>query len=78
MKYKHANRPGFLLGFTDFFTAGLFFHFYMPRGLQDELEEILGHRALFFVLLHDEKAGQNEAKNTENDHDVLLLRCYVN
>ena len=44
MKYKHANRPGFVLGFIDFFTAGLFFVFYMPRGLQDELEEILGHK----------------------------------
>ncbi|MBQ9663482.1 MAG: hypothetical protein IJV40_10075 [Oscillospiraceae bacterium] len=44
MKYKHTNRPGFLLGFVDFFTAGLFFVFYMPRGLQDELEEILGHK----------------------------------
>ena len=44
MKYRHTHRPGFLLGFVDFFTAGLFFLFYMPRGgLQDELEEILGH-----------------------------------
>ena len=31
------------MGFIDFFTAGLFFLFYMPRGLQQELEEILGH-----------------------------------
>ena len=46
MKYKHTNRPGFLLGFIDFFTAGLFFLFYMPHGLQDELEEILGHRVM--------------------------------
>ena len=45
MKYKHTNRPGFLLGFIDFFTAGLFFLLYMPLGgLQDELEEILGHK----------------------------------
>ena len=45
MKYKHTNRPGFLLGFIDFFTAGLFFLLYMPfGGLQDELEEILGHK----------------------------------
>ena len=43
MKYKHTNRPGFLLGLIDFFTAGLFFLFYMPRGLQDELESVLGH-----------------------------------
>ncbi len=45
MKYPHTNRPGFLLGFIDFFTAGLFFLLYMPLGgLQDELEEILGHK----------------------------------
>ena len=45
MRYKHTKRPGFLLGFIDFFTAGLFFLLYMPLGgLQDELEEILGHR----------------------------------
>ena len=45
MKYRHTARPGFLLGFVDFFTAGLFFLIYMPLGgLQDELEEILGHR----------------------------------
>ena len=46
MKYKHTNRLGFLLGFIDFFTAGLSFLFYMPCGLQDELEEILGHRVM--------------------------------
>ncbi len=45
MRFKHTNRPGFLLGFIDFFTAGLFFLLYMPLGgLQDELEEILGHK----------------------------------
>ncbi len=44
MEYRHTDRPGFLLGFIDFFTAGLFFLFYMPLGgLQEELEEILGH-----------------------------------
>ena len=44
MKYQHTGRPGFLLGFVDFFTAGLFFLAYMPLGgLQNELEEILGH-----------------------------------
>ena len=44
MRFRHTNRPGFLLGFIDFFTAGFFFLFYMPlSGLQDELEEILGH-----------------------------------
>ena len=44
MKYRHTRRPGFLLGFIDFFTAGLFFLVYMNLGLQDELETILGHR----------------------------------
>ena len=45
MKYRHINRPGFLLGLVDFCTAGLFFLMYMPLGgLQGELEEILGHR----------------------------------
>ena len=47
MRFRHTNRPGFLLGFIDFFTAGLFFLLYMPYGgLQDELEEILGHKLL--------------------------------
>ena len=47
MKFNHTNRPGFLLGFIDFFTAGLFFLLYMPfGGLQDELEVILGHKLL--------------------------------
>ena len=45
MKFKHTNRKGFWLGFIDFFTAGLFFLLYMPfGGLQDELEEVLGHK----------------------------------
>ena len=45
MRFKHTKRPGFLLGFLDFFTAGLFFLLYMPLGgLQKELEEILGHK----------------------------------
>ena len=45
MRFKHTNRPGFWLGFIDFFTAGLFFLLYMPLGgLQDELDEILGRR----------------------------------
>ena len=44
MRFHHTNRPGFLLGFIDFFTAGIFFLCYMPLdGLQDELDEILGH-----------------------------------
>lgn len=45
MHFKHTNMPGFWFGFIDFFTAGLFFLFYMPLGgLQEELDEILGHR----------------------------------
>lgn len=47
MHFTHTNRPGFFLGFIDFFTAGLFFLFYMPfGGLQKELEAILGHKVL--------------------------------
>ena len=47
MTFKHTSRPGFLLGFIDFFTAGLFFLIYMPLGgLQDELEYILGHKTM--------------------------------
>lgn len=35
------------MGFIDFFTAGIFFLIYMPLGgLQEELEEILGHRIM--------------------------------
>ena len=44
MHFRHTNRPGFLLGLIDFFTAGLFFLVYMQKGLQDELDEILGKR----------------------------------
>ncbi len=42
MTFKRTNRHGFLLGFIDFFTAGLFFLLYMPLdGLQDKLAYIL-------------------------------------
>ena len=45
MRFQHTNRKGFWLGFIDFFTAGLFFLLYMPfGGLQEELEEIFGHK----------------------------------
>ena len=45
MYFKHTNRPGFWLGFIDFFTAGLFFLLYMPLGgLQNELDYILERR----------------------------------
>lgn len=44
MKHSHRRRPGFWLGFIDFFTAGLFFLIYMPLGgLQREIEDVLGH-----------------------------------
>ena len=44
-RFKHTHRPGFWLGFIDFFTAGLFCLLYMPLGgLEKELEEVLGHR----------------------------------
>ena len=47
MKFRHTNRKGFWLGFIDFFTAGLFFLLYMPfGGLQDELEQVLGHKLM--------------------------------
>ena len=47
MKYKHTRRPGFFFGLIDFCTAGIFFLLYMPLGgLQDELEEILGHKTM--------------------------------
>ncbi len=47
MRFKHTDRPGFWLGFIDFFTAGLFFLLYMPfGGLQAELEEVLGHKVM--------------------------------
>ncbi len=47
MRFRHTNRHGFLIGFIDFFTAGIFLLFYMPlSGLQDEIEEVLGHRVL--------------------------------
>ena len=46
VKFQHTHRPGFLLGFIDFFTAGLLFLVYMRLGLQDELETILGHKLL--------------------------------
>ena len=45
MRFRHTHRPGFWIGFVDFFTAGIFLLFYMPLGgLQEELDEILGRR----------------------------------
>jgi len=46
-RFEHTNRKGFWIGFIDFFTAGIFLLFYMPLGgLQDEINEILGHKTL--------------------------------
>lgn len=45
MRFRHTNRKGFLIGFIDFFTAGLFLLLYMPlSGLQKEIDEILGYK----------------------------------
>lgn len=52
MRFQHTNRPGFLLGFIDFFTAGLFFLVYMQLGLQDELDEILGRKTQRYWLAY--------------------------
>ncbi|MBQ6654457.1 MAG: hypothetical protein IJM79_02920 [Erysipelotrichaceae bacterium] len=46
MKYAHTNRNGFLIGTVDFLTAGLFLYNWMPNGLQQEIEEVLGHRVM--------------------------------
>lgn len=52
MRFRHTNWPGFLLGMTDFFTAGLFFLIYMQCGLQDELDEILGRRTQRYYVAY--------------------------
>ena len=44
IRFKHTDRKGFWIGFVDFLTAGIFLLFYMPRGLQDEIDEVLGHK----------------------------------
>ncbi len=46
MQYKHTHRPGFWLGFIDFFTAGLYFMAAMPLGLQAEIDSVLGHKTM--------------------------------
>lgn len=52
MRFRHTNRPGFLLGLIDFFTAGLFFLVYMHCGLQDELDIILGRRTQKYYIAY--------------------------
>lgn len=52
MKYKHTKRKGFLIGFIDFFTAGIFLLIYMPLGLQNELDEILGRKTERYYIAY--------------------------
>ena len=52
MKYTHTNSHGFLLGTIDFFTAGVFFIFYMRHGLQQELDEILGRKTQRYYIAY--------------------------
>ena len=52
MRFNHTDRKGFLIGLVDLFTAGLFLLFYMPRGLQDELDEILGCRTQRYYIAY--------------------------
>ena len=56
--YRNTNRPGFLLGFIDFFTAGIFFLVYMKAdGLQDEIESILGHKVMPYWKARTHRGG---------------------
>ena len=52
MCFEHTHRKGFLLGFVDFFTAGLFFLVYMQLGLQDELDAILDRRTQRYYVAY--------------------------
>ena len=52
MKFEHTKRPGFWLGFIDFFTAGIFFLIYMPLELQDELDAVLGHKTQKYYVAY--------------------------
>ena len=52
MKFEHTQRPGFWLGFIDFFTAGIFFLIYMPLELQDELDAVLGHKTQKYYVAY--------------------------
>ena len=52
MKFEHTDRHGFLLGFIDFFTAGLFFLVYMKLDLQDELDEILDRKTQRYYVAY--------------------------
>ena len=52
MRFEHTDRKGFWLGFADFFTAGLFFLVYMRRGLQAELDAVLGHKTQSYTVAY--------------------------
>ena len=52
MRFEHTDRKGFWLGFVDFFTAGLFFLVYIRRGLQDELDAVLGHKTQSYTVAY--------------------------
>ncbi len=52
MRFRHTNRNGFLIGFIDLFTAGLFLLIYMQMGLQDEFDEILGRRTQRYYIAY--------------------------
>ena len=83
--FKHTNRKGFWLGFVDFFTAGLFFLMYMPLGgLQNELEQVLGHKVRpywqayllgipTFFYLHACLDGP-DSRRTEIQSDIIRNR----
>lgn len=44
MYFEHTDRRGFWIGLIDFCTAGIYLLITMPRGLQDELDAVLGRR----------------------------------
>lgn len=52
MRFEHTNRHGFWIGFIDFFTAGTFLLVYMRRGLQDELDAVLGRRTQRYAVAY--------------------------
>ena len=52
MTFKNTDRKGFLIGFTDFFTAGIFLLIWMPLGLQRELDTVLGRRTQRYYIAY--------------------------
>ena len=58
MRFKHTKRPGFLLGFIDFFTAGLFFLVYMPLdGLQEARIDLGDVQVMAELIVNGHNAG---------------------